>query len=132
MKLRRSRVKRLLTSLAICATLSSCGVLDKAIDHGVSGGKELVDHITEKIGEAKTEALQETQEAISDLKTEILQEVEEAVDRVVPRTIDTILDADAVAFLIVSVTFLLGLVVIVALVLLLGTARSWWKRLRSA
>ena len=107
--------------------LSSCGTLNDTIDHGVDGGKEIVDHITEKVGEAKTEILEETKGLISALKTETIQEVEEAVDRPLPRLINAILNADGVAFLIVSVTVLLGIIVLVALYLLIGSVRAWWR-----
>lgn len=124
-------MKKLLTSIALCATLalSSCGVLDGTIDKGVIGGKDLVTHTSEELGKLKTEVLVETQEMVSELKTETLQEVRVTIEEMMPQVVETFLNADAVAFLIVGVTGLGALVVLVALLLLLGTARAWWKRL---
>jgi ABC-type bacteriocin/lantibiotic exporter with double-glycine peptidase domain len=96
--------------------LSSCGALRGTIDHTVDQGKILVTHVTDEIRA---------------LKTETLEEVRETVEEITPKLIESILNADGVAFLIVSVTFLLSLVVVVALILLLGTAWSWWRRIRS-
>lgn len=111
-------MKRLLTSLAICATLalSSCGMLNDTLDKGGDVGKDLVTHTTDELGK---------------LKTETLAEVRATVEEMMPEVVESILNADAIAFLIVSVVALGSLVVIVALLLLLGTARAWWKRLRS-
>ncbi len=101
--------------LILCATLalSSCGAFDRAIDHAGDEGKEIITHMTQEI---------------SKLKTETLEEVRTTVEEVMPQVVESILNADAVAFLIVSVVTLGGLVVIVALLLLLGTARAWWRR----
>lgn len=109
-------MKKLLTSLALCVTLilSSCGAVDHAIEHASDETKEVITHMTQEIGK---------------LKTETLEEVRATVEEVVPRVVESILNTDAIAFLIVSVVTLGGLVVIVALLLLLGTARAWWKRL---
>jgi len=121
-------MKRLLTSLALCTTLAlnSCGVLDGTIDKGVLGGKDLITHTTQEIGKLKDELTKD----ISQLKTETLQEVKTTIEEMMPELIETALNADAVAFLIVSIAGLLGLVVIAALLLLLGAARTAYKRWR--
>jgi len=54
---------------------------------------------------------------------------EQIINDVTPRIIESFLNADAIAFLIVSVVILGGLVVVIALWLLLGTTRAWWKQL---
>ncbi len=109
-------MKKLLTSLILCATLSSCGAVDHAIEHAGDEGRELITHMTQEIGK---------------LKTETLEEVRTTVEEMVPQVVESILNADAIAFLIVSVVALGGFVVVVALLLLMGTARTWWKRLNS-
>ncbi len=121
-----------LMSLTLCATLglSSCGTLDGTIDHGGIVLEDVVTHTTQELGKLKTETLKEVKKEISELKTEVLQEVQETIKEVTPQVIEDVMNSDSVAFLIVSVTFLLGLVVIVALLLLLGAARAIYKRWR--
>lgn len=111
-------MKRLLAGLILCATLalSSCAALKDTIDHTVDQGKVLVTHVTDEI---------------RDLKTETLEEVRTTIEDVTPQIVESILNADAVAFMIVGITLLGGLVVVIALLLLLGTARAWWRRLSS-
>ncbi len=106
-------MKRLLTSLILCVTLSSCGVLDKTIDKGLTGGRELIAHTTEEFGK---------------LKTETLQEVRQTIEEVTPKIVESFLNADAIAFLIVAMSLLGGLVVLTALWLILGAARTAYKR----
>jgi hypothetical protein len=118
----RNHLKMLILS-AILA-LSSCSALDNTIDKGVLGGKELVTHASEEIGKLKTEVLEE----ISQLKTETLAEVRETVEEVMPRVVESILDADAVAFLIVAVAGLGCFVVVSLLLLILGASRAAYKR----
>lgn len=119
-------MRKLLKTILLSATLalSSCGALNSTIDKGVDGGKELVTHATEEIGRLKTEVLEE----VSQLKTEVLEEVKATVEEVMPKVVETVLNADGVAFLIVTVTGLLGLVVLVALLLLLGAFRTAYRR----
>lgn len=112
--------KRILASVALILTLSSCSAVKDAVDHTVDQGKTLVTHVTDEVRDLKTEVLEEVRETL-----------EEVTPNVVGSAVEEFLNADGVAFLIVSVTFLLGLVVVVALILLLGTARAWWKRIRS-
>lgn len=118
-------MKKLMMSLSILTTLllNSCGIFDDTIDRGVVSGKELIAHTGEEIGKLKTEVIAE----ISALKTEILLEVKEAVEDVLPNVVDTILNADAVAFLIVVITGLGALVVIVTLLWLIGLLRIVYK-----
>jgi CHASE3 domain sensor protein len=108
--------KKMLVSIVLILTLSSCSAVRDAIDHSVDQGKTLVTHVTDEI---------------RDLKTETLEEVRETIEEITPNIVEEILNADGVAFLIVSVAFLLGLVVVTALILLLGTARAWWRRIQS-
>ncbi len=110
-------MKRLLTSLALCATLalSSCGAVEHVIDQAGDEGKEIITHMTKEIGK---------------LKTETLAEVRTTVEEMMPEVVASILNADAVAFLIVAVVALGGLVVIVALLLLLGAVKTAYKRWR--
>lgn len=121
-------MRKLLTTILISAALAlnSCNALDGTIDKGVDGGKELVTHASEEIGRLKTDVLQE----VSQLKTEVLEEVKATVEEVMPKVVETVLNADGVAFLIVAVTGLLGLVVVTALLLLLGAFRAAYKRWR--
>lgn len=119
---------RWLTNLTLCATLSSCGTLDGTIDRGGIVLEDLVTHTTQELGKLKTEALREIKEQMSDLKTETLREVKETIEEVTPQVIEDVMNSESVAFLIVSVTFLLGLVVVVALLLLLGAARTAYRR----
>lgn len=125
-------MRNLLKTILISATLglSSCGTLNGTIDRGVDGGKELVTHATEEIGKLKTEVLEE----ISQLKTEALEEIQvtiqDTVKEVMPKVVETVLNADGVAFLIVSVTALLGLVVITTLVAILRMLWNLWRRRR--
>lgn len=120
-----------LSSLALCATLalSSCGAFDGTLDKGGIVGRDLVTHTTTELGKLKTETIKEVKQEISELKTEILQETREAIEEVTPKVVDAFLNAEAVAFLIVSITGLIGFVVVVAGLLLLGAARALWKRL---
>lgn len=100
--------------------LASCAALEETVDHAADRTERLVTHTTQEIGKLKTETLKEVKDT-----------VEEVVPRVVDQAVERILGDEAVAFLIVTFTGLLGLVVVVALILLLGTARAWWKRLRN-
>ena len=119
-----------LRNLTLCATLglSSCGALDGTLDKGGIVGRDLVTHTTTELGKLKTETLKEVKSELSELKTETLREVRETIKEVTPQVVEDIMNSDAVAFLIVSVTLLGGLVVVVALLLLLGAARSAYKR----
>jgi hypothetical protein len=108
-------MKRWWTGLILCMTLSlsSCGILSDSIDKGLTGGRELIAHTTEEFGK---------------LKTETLQEVRQTIEEVTPKVIESFLNADAIAFLIVTVSLLGGLVVLTALWLILGAARTLYKR----
>jgi len=119
-------MKRLLASLILSVTLilSSCGAVEGAIDHAGNRTEQIVTHATGEIGKLKTEVLEE----ISILKTETLKEVRETVEEMMPQVVQSILNADAVAFTIVSIVVLGGLVVLIALLLLLGAARTAYKR----
>ncbi len=108
-------MKKLLMTMMLAA-LSSCGAFDTTIEKGVDGGKELVTHATEEIGK---------------LKTEVLEEVRVTIEEVMPVVVETALNADGVAFLIVAVTGLLGLVVITALVVILRLMWNLWRRRRA-
>lgn len=121
-------MKRLLASLVLLTTLSSCGTFDSTVDRAGDRTEKLITHTTEELRGLKTEVLQETTEALSELKTEVLEEVRITIEDMMPRLIETALNADAVAFLIVSVVGLLGLVVTVALILLLGAIWTSYKR----
>ncbi len=107
-------MKKLMISLSLLTTLllNSCGLFDDTIDRGVVSGKELITH---------------TKEEISKLKTETLQEVKETIEEVLPNVVGTILNADAIAFLIVVITVLGALDVIVALLWLIGLFRVVYK-----
>ena len=109
-------MKKLMMSLSLLTILllNSCGLVDDTIDKGVVGGKELIVHTREEIGK---------------LKTETLQEIKETIEEVLPNVVNTILNADAIAFLIVVITGLGALVVIVALLWLIGLFRVVYKRL---
>jgi hypothetical protein len=109
---------RWLSSLILIATLSSCTAIDRAADKG----GELVVQFRKEMGTLKTETLNEV-----DKKLEII--VPRAINRV-ELVLDNFLNSDVVAFVIVSATALLGAVVLVALFLLIGTARAWWRRKR--
>ena len=117
-------MRRWLTSLLLCATLNSCGALDGTLDKGGIVGRDLVTHTVEEVRVLKTEVLKE----ISTLKTETLREVRETVKEVTPQLVEDVMNSESVAFLIVSVTALGGLVVVVALLLLLGAAKAVYKR----
>lgn len=113
-------------ALLALLTLSSCGTLDSAVDHAGDRTERVVTHTTGEVRKLKNELKQD----ISELKTETLTEVRETVEEMVPKAVDQVLNTEAVAFLIVTVTFLLGLVVVVALILLLGAVRTLYKRMR--
>lgn len=123
-------MRKWLISLILCATLglNSCGALDGTIDRGGVVLEDVVTHTTQELGKLKTEVLVETKQAISELKTEILQEVKETIKEIMPQVVEDIMNSDSVAFLIVAVTLLGGLVVVVALLLLLGAVRVVYKR----
>jgi hypothetical protein len=118
-------------NLTLCATLglSSCGALDGTLDKGGLVGRDLVTHTTAELGKLKTETIKEVKHEISELKTEILRETRATIEEMTPKVVESFLNAEAVAFLIVSLTGLLGFVVVVAGMLLLGAARALWKRL---
>lgn len=105
--------RKILTSLLLILTLSSCAAVEDAIDHAGDEGRGLITHASDELGK---------------LKTEILEEVEATIERTMPQVIESILNADAVAFLIVAVTILGGLVIVTTLLLLLGAARAVYKR----
>lgn len=123
-------MRKALAALLLALTLSSCAALEGTVDHAADRTERLVTHTTEEIRALKTEVLAETKEAISELKTETLREVQDTVEEMTPRLVDQVLNTESVAFLIVAVTGLLGLVVVVALILLLGAARTTYRRLR--
>lgn len=108
-------MKKLMMSFSILTTLilSSCGVVDGAIDKGVVGGKELIVH---------------TREEIAILKTETLREVKVTIEDMLPKVVETIFNSDAVAFLVVTTTILSAFAFITLLILLLGAARALYKR----
>ena len=124
-------MRKLLSSLAICATLalSSCQALDNTIDHAGDRTEKLVTHTTQEIRGLKDEL----KEDLSKLKTEALSEVRTTIEEMTPvvveRAVDKALNAEAVAFMIVSLTGLIGLVVVVAVLIILGFFRALWKRL---
>lgn len=120
-------------NLILCATLglSSCGVLDKTIDKGGVVATEVVTQMSKELGDLKTEALKEVKEAIAELRTDTLREVEKTIKEITPQIVEDVMNSDSVAFLIVSVVSLGSIVVLVALFLLLGSARAWWRRLSS-
>ena len=109
-------MRRPLSVLLVALTLSSCGTIQDTVDHTAERTERLVDHTTQQLNQ---------------LKTETLKEVKETIEYVMPNIIETILNNEAVAFVIVSITCLLGLVVVVALVFILGLIRALWKRLSS-
>ena len=55
---------------------------------------------------------------------------EQLIEKVAPKIIESVLNSDSIAFLIVSVVGLGIIVVLVALWLLIGTTRAWWKRIQ--
>ena len=120
-----------LRNLTLCATLglSSCGTLDGTVDRTGVVLEAVVTHTTQELGTLKTEAIKEFKQEISELKTEILRETRETIEEMTPKLVESFLNAEAVAFLIVSLTGLLGFVVVIAGLLLLGAARALWKRL---
>lgn len=103
-------------ALLALLTLNSCGALDGTVDHAADRTEALVSHTVDEVRSLKTETLQE-------VRTTLNEVVPEVVDKAVAK----VLGNEAIAFLIVSVTFLLGLVVLVALYLLVGSVRTWWK-----
>lgn len=115
-------------ALIALLTLSSCGALDGAVDHAAERTEALVVRTAEEIDRLKDEIIID----IGGIKTEIIEEVGNKIEEVAPVVVDTALNTEAVAFLIVAVTFLLGLVVIVALVLLLGATRALYAKWRKA
>lgn len=122
-----------LRNLTLCVTLglSSCGALDGTLDKGGVVGRDLVTHTTTELGKLKTETIREVKREISELKTEILRETRATIEEMTPKLVESFMNAEAVAFLIVSLTGLLGFVVVVAGMLLLGAARTLWRRLGS-
>lgn len=120
-----------LRNLTLYATLglSSCGVLDGTLDKGGLVGRDLITHTTTELGALKTEAIKEIKHEISELKTEILRETRKTIEEMTPRLVESFMNAEAVAFLIVSLTGLLGFVVVIVGLLLLGSARALWRRL---
>jgi len=58
------------------------------------------------------------------------ERTEQIIKEVTPQVVESVFNTDAVAFLIVSVVGLGIIVVLVALLLLIGTARAWWKRIQ--
>lgn len=108
-------MRKWIMSLAILTTLTlnSCGVVEDSIEKAGDEGKELITHMKEEIGK---------------LKTETLAEIKITIEDTMPQVVESILNADAIAFLIVAVTALGSLVVIVALLLLLGAAKAFYKR----
>jgi len=52
------------------------------------------------------------------------------IKEVTPQVVEAVFNTDAVAFLIVSVVGLGIIVVLVALLLLVGTTRAWWRRMQ--
>ena len=107
--------RKMLANIALLPILSSCGAVDHVIDQAGDETKKIIIHMTEEVGK---------------LKTETLAGVRTTVEEMMPEVVASILNADAVAFLIVSVVALGGLVLIVALLLLLGAARAAYKRWR--
>ena len=123
-------MKRLLSSLILCLTLNSCGIFDNTLDKGGVVGRDLVTHTTTELGALKTETIQEVKEGMSELKSEILQETRETIEEMTPKLVESFLNAEAVAFLIVSLTGLIGFVVVIAGLLLIGAARTVYRRWR--
>jgi hypothetical protein len=128
MTIERSPVRSPRLALIALLTLSSCGALDGAVDHAAERTEALVVRTAEEIDRLKDEIIID----IGGIKTEIIEEVGNKIEEVAPVVVDTALNTEAVAFLIVAVTFLLGLVVIVALVLLLGATRALYAKWRKA
>lgn len=122
-----------LRNLTLCATLglSSCGVLDGTFDKGGVVGRDLVTHTTAELGALKTATIREIKHEISALKTEILQETRKTIEEMTPKLVESFMNAEAVAFLIVSLTGLLGFVVVIVGLLLLRATRALWRRLDS-
>lgn len=116
--------RSVLSALTAIILITSCAGLIETVDQAGDRGEALITHTTEEIGKLKTETLAE----VSQLKTETLTEVKSTIEEITPKLIESVLNTDAVAFLIVATTSLLGVVVIVSLVLLLGAARALFKR----
>jgi hypothetical protein len=130
--MKRCGMSKWLRNLILCATLglSSCGVLDGTLNKGGVVGRDLVTHTTTELGKLKTETIKEIRGELSELRSETLREVRKTIEEVTPQLVEDVMNSDSVAFLIVSVTLLGGLVVVVALLLLLDTARTVYKRWR--
>ena len=126
-------MKKWLRTLTLCATLglSNCGTLDGTVDRTGVVLEKVVTHTTEELGKLKTETLKEVKSELSELRTETLREVRETVKEITPQLVEDIMNSDSVAFLIVSITGLIGFVVVVAGLLLLGAAKALWRRLGS-
>jgi len=106
MKIQMKIKALILTTLVL---LTSCTTISDAQD----ASKDVIDYIGAKADE---------------ITTNTLEKVESTVSETVPSVVNTILNSEGVAFLIVTISVLLGFVVIAALYLLIGSARAGWKR----
>ncbi len=114
--------RKLANPLPLILILNSCSVVDRAANRT----QQLVDHSFQKLSDLKTEILTEMDQKFQVMVPRATSEIGDRLDA----TLDGFLNSDVVAFVIVSATVLLSLVVIVTLLLLYNTARAWWKRLR--
>lgn len=109
--------------IAILALLSSCAA---TIDHVANQTTLLVDHTAEKLTTLKSEAVVEVTQAVQDSLDKGMEKLGATLDA----TIQGFFNSDVVAFVVVSIVGLLALVVLVALYLLIGFVRTWWKSKR--
>ena len=85
--------------------LTSCSTLDRVNDTS----KDIIDYLGEKTDEITTDTLDKVESTIS-------------------TAVDTLINSEGVAFLVVVATLLSSFVVLTSIYLLVGSARAGWKR----
>jgi hypothetical protein len=98
-----------LISTILILTLASCSSLRDVNDTS----RDIIDYLSDKT---------------HDLADSTLDKVESTISDTVPNIVNSVLNSEGIAFLVVVSTVLLSFVVLTSIYLLVGSARAGWKR----